>query len=380
MPRCSELVAARPCRRDAIEGQVRCQKCQDKINQRETIAGPIRPGGCCKIMTTGRRCDRLAEENSTICKTHRLTDERVRRQREHIATLEREYQQRAGVIRENALQVPWFDALQMVHLDYRGGNMHRQTFIRLTQMFRAFYPDDETINRLDNVNLALRQTAVLPMEMTEADREIFIQTHVRPAPPPPIGEIGRLAVDKQNVHTKVVSDQTNTGLNKLLSMPIPFDHNTRARVFRAFHVIYAFNDANIKMCTNVEQDINIWYETESCREAGDRLYKRTLDGAWALILTYQDETKKTLIKRLYEECKDSYQMCAEGHICRLINVFSGFDDAFKPVKSLNERIQEALSHISLQNISHADKIELAKKEFDTLGVSEIDRAPWIEAL
>jgi len=380
MPRCSERIATRPCRRDAIEGQERCQKCQDRINTRETLAGPIRPGGCCRIMTTGLRCDRLAEENSTICKTHRVADERTRRMRQQAENLEREYRERATTIRENAHNVAWFDALQMVHLDYRGGGMQRQTFTRLTAMFRVFYQDDPTIARVDIVNAALRQLPVLPMEMLEADRQIFVETHVTPPPPPPIGEIGRLAMDKQNVHTKVVSDQTNTGLNKLLSMPIPADHNTRSRVFRAFHVIYAFNDSNIKTCTNIEQDINIWYETESCREAGDWLYKRVLDGTWALILTYSDETRKALIKRLYEECKDSYQMCAEGHISRLINVFCGFDDAFKPLRSLEERIQDEISSISLQDIPLDDKIELAKKMFDTLGVNEIDRKPWIEAL
>jgi hypothetical protein len=73
-------------------------------------------------------------------------------------------------------------------------------------------------------------------------------------------------------------------------------------------------------------------------------------------------------------------MCAEGHISRLINVFAGFDDAFKGTVSLNERIQEAMSEISLKSISLEEKLALAKDIFTKLGVTEQERAPWLEAL
>jgi len=379
MPRCVALLTTgNQCRREAQEG-VNCTICHNKIRQREETAGPILPGGCCRIKTTGRRCDRLAEANTTVCSSHRLADERRENERRVQQRFTEQLDQTVAVIVENRDTVAWVDALQMIHLDYRGANISRQMFNALCGRIPAIYEGHDDIAYFPRFNAALLQARILPVEMEEADREAFLQRNLQ-APAPPVGELGVLAGDRQNVHTRFVSKQTNEGLDKLLKMTIPADQNTRKSIAKAWMSIYAMKDAYWKPFLDILIDMNIWYETESCRETGDCLYRRALDGAWALIQQTPLETRLQLMKRLYEECRDSYQMCAEGHISRLINVFGGFDDAFKGTVSLNERIQEAMSEISLKSITYEEKLVLAKDLFTKLGVTEQERAPWLEAL
>ena len=383
MPRCPMiLTTGNQCRREAdtVEGGVNCTVCQNKINEREQRAGPILPGGCCRILTNGRRCERVAEQNITVCRTHRLSDERRDRERQEQVLFNEQLEQRMATILANVDTVPWEDALQMIHIEYRGATISRPLYLRIVGRFPNIYRDNPTIVNFQRFQNAIERTQLLPIEMEEADRQAFLQRHLHAEPVQPVGELGVLAGDRQNVHTRFVSKQTNEGLDKLLKMTIPADQNTRKSIAKAWMSIYAMKDAHWKSFLDIIIDMNIWYETESCRETGDWLYRRTLDGTWALIQQSPLETRLQLMKRLYEECRDSYQMCSEGHISRLINVFGGFDDAFKGAVSLNERIQEAMSEISLQSITYEEKLVLAKNLFTKLGVTDQERAPWLEAL
>jgi hypothetical protein len=381
MPRCAALLTnGNQCRRESEGDAVNCVICQRKIDQREANAGPILPGGCCRIKTNGARCDRVAEENSTICLTHRQYDTRRERDRRNAQALQEQVDQRLAHITANRDAVPWIDALQMLHLELRGGTIHRQLFTRIETRISFIYRNAEHIGNFNGFNIALYNARILPVEMDDLEREQFLQRYLHTAAPPPIGELGVLAGDRQNVHTRFVSKQTNEGLEKILKMEIPPDQNTRKVIARAWMAIYALKDAYWKTFLDILTDINIWYETESCRDTGDRLYRRVLDGTWALIQTYDTEKRLSLLKRLYEECRDSYQMCSEGHISRLINVFSGFDDAFKPEQTLEEKLQEAMSGISLKSISLAEKQILAKDLFQKLNVPQEMQSAWIDAL
>jgi hypothetical protein len=331
-------------------------------------------------MTTGRRCARVAERNLTICSYHREADERNERYRRDEIAFNELLEERLRVMTTNRETVTWYVALQMLHIELRGGTITRRLFVRLSTRITFIYRNEQYIDRFDAFNTALTRSHILPIEMAEAERDEFINRNLLREPPAPIGELGNFAADRQNVHTKHVSKQTNEGLEKLLKMTIPPEQNTKKAIARAWMAIYALKDTYWKVYLDVLNDMHIWYETESCRQEGDRLYRRVLDGAWALIQTSKGETKYQLIKRLYEESRDACQMCSEGHITRIANVFCGFDDSFKGDQSIGEKIQEAMSEISLQDISRAAKISLAKNLFVTLGITEEERAPWIDAL
>lgn len=382
MPRCTFILSTRnQCRRESVDGQIYCGICNNKIIERETLAGPVRPGICCRIKTSGQRCDRAVQDaTSTICRTHRQIDERRERERREENEFHEQLEERLGAIRTNQATVHWYIALQMVHLEYRGGIIGRRLWLRISETIPHLYRNAELITNFLRFHNTLITSPILPIEMEENQRDAFLQQHLYQQPLAAIGELGTLAADRQNVHTRHVSKQTNEGLDRLLKIEIPAEQHTKKAIAKAWITIYALKDVYWKTYLDILNDMHTWYETESCRETGDKLYKRVLDGAWALIQHSKGEIKLQLIKRLYEEARDSYQMCSEGHITRIVNVFSGFDDSFKGNQSIGEKIQEAMSEISLQDITHEAKVALAKNLFITLGISEEERAPWIDAL
>jgi hypothetical protein len=380
MPRCTGTIGRQQCRREVEEGQTQCNRCQERLEHREQLAGPIREGGCSRIKTNGGRCDRLAEANTTLCRTHRTLDERWEAQRRTENAFQEQLRLRVDAIEANKDTIAWHDALQMVHLDFRGANISHRLFQVIVTRFTFIYENYPNIAHFNRFHTALTRSDTLPMEMEEAQRNEFLERNLHLPPPPPVGELGVLAGDRQNVHTRFVSSQTNEGMEKLLKMQIPPDQHTRKSIARAWMAIYALKDNYWKIYLDVLNDMNVWYETESCRDPGDRLYRRVLDGAWALIQTSAGEVKLQLIKRLYEESRDSYQMCSEGHISRIINVFSGFDESFKGTADIGEKIQEAMAELSRKEMPLEQKITLAKNLFNTLSIPTFDQAPWLEAL
>jgi len=99
-----------------------------------------------------------------------------------------------------------------------------------------------------------------------------------PAPPAELGEIQRLAADRQNVHTGPVVKHTNAGEEKLLA--VKTDGNAVGlRVLRSF----VQRGGSIQGFMRVANDVEHWYTTRTCRRVGDHLYQRLLEGLWTLI-------------------------------------------------------------------------------------------------
>ena len=204
-----------------------------------------------------------------------------------------------------------------------------------------------------------------------------MQAPPRAGPAHTRGGLGAFARDGQNVHTAVVTNQTNAGLEKLLAIPI----TEGGRSIEALAVIWL----EAGYCTmgtfmEVMSDVMPWYNQPTCRATGDRLYMRVLDGLLALIRSNEDrETRAELYKRLYEECKDSKGMCCDGHINRLVNVMAGFDVTFKPSVSLGEALQSSMAEIAGTDISTEEKIARANVVFLELAVPQELRGAWLEA-
>jgi len=197
-----------------------------------------------------------------------------------------------------------------------------------------------------------------------------------PPPPPPIG-LAALARDGQNVHTRVVTDQTNAATEKLLAVKVPETQQTEKTL-----AIVWLGRIGVSYGTflRTAMDINRWFNTKDCRVADDNLYRKLLRGLVAHITAEtDDERKHELYRRLWEECYESVGMCCEGHISRLCNVLVGFDDAFKPPVPFSELLQNKMAAIAKMNISDDEKVRQAKEFFDEHKVPEEDRVAWLEA-
>ncbi len=186
--------------------------------------------------------------------------------------------------------------------------------------------------------------------------------------PPQPQTIGTIALDPQSVHTAVVSEQTNRTMDILLAEPVSSDCNTLKELPIAFHL-------NRKLYS----DMRRWYKQSTCRGVDDWLYRKALDGLWALIQRKEGEEREELVQRLFEEAKESIGMCCEGHISRLCNVMVGFDDRFAAAVSVGEQLQMRMAAIANEDLATELKVERAVGVFRELAVPEDQWDAWIEA-
>lgn len=184
----------------------------------------------------------------------------------------------------------------------------------------------------------------------------------------PVGDLHAFVLDNQNVHTSVVNAQTDAGLELLLATPVPLSQSTVDEI-RA-----AWSSKPTGEIVRVANDMLRWYQVASCRETGDRLYRRALDGLWA-----RAKNTPELVQRLWEEAVDSVGMCCDGHLSRLCNVMVGFDEAFKPQVSTGELLQQRMAALAAENIDVDLKVERAQVVFEELGIPVHERGAWIEA-
>jgi hypothetical protein len=192
---------------------------------------------------------------------------------------------------------------------------------------------------------------------------------VPPAPAPPVhaGEVGRLAFDPQNVHTREVNGLVNESLDILLSVSEPVNG------FAGYWAMFPLTRENRAMYRDMEK----WYNTQSCRSEDDWLYRRTLDGLWTLIT--RSPFKDELSVRLTQELDESVGVCCDGHIARLCNVMVGFDEAFKTPVSAAEILGDRIGAIAVRELTIEEKVVEAWAAFEELSIDHEARKEWISA-
>jgi hypothetical protein len=195
----------------------------------------------------------------------------------------------------------------------------------------------------------------------------------------PRGNLHLIAMDRQNVHTRAVSQQTNQALDILLAL-----QRQRRRIIRAPEWMAARwlprSYGSWLAVSRTVNDMMQWYNTNTCRTTGDQLYRFTLDGLYLKISSHPSEdTKNELYKRAFEECSESVGLCCDGHISRLCNVLVGFDEAFEPPVPFGEILQNKMAALFALDIPTEEKLAQAIAFFNEYAVSEEERAPWLEA-
>jgi hypothetical protein len=195
-------------------------------------------------------------------------------------------------------------------------------------------------------------------------------------PPQRPRELQALARDAQNVHTQVVTAQTNAATEKLLAAVVPDDQQTEKSMIRAW---LSGVHTGWNRILSTATDVNRWFNTKTCRAPDDMLYRRMLRGLIAMINRTDDEQRTELYKRLWEECHESVGMCCEGHLSRLCNVLVGFDETFQPPVSLGELMQQKMAAISGLDVPEEEKRRQAIQWFDEHAVPEPERVAWLDA-
>lgn len=296
----------------------------------------------CGRMTNIGMCMRPREVGGTVCTHHRMNDEY--------------YAERARVqaIWRRAMDILWEtsdpDAARAVLTDAAIRNEIRQeTF-------------NEQMNRLED------QIAYFTAAHGNPVPQLAVPPHVVAVEP----DLAALSRDAQNVHTRAVNTQTNEGLEMLTSTVVPTEIDTPAELAE----VWAHKHR--RSLESVLTDVRKWYTTSDCRQAGDHLYRKALDGLWVRIKASPYRTELT--QRLWEECAESRNMCCGGHLARLCNVMCGFDDGFKAALPVGELLQERIAAIAKKEMDVHLKVGEAWLVFEELAIPMPERIPWLEAL
>jgi hypothetical protein len=196
---------------------------------------------------------------------------------------------------------------------------------------------------------------------------------------PPEGTLKKLANDKQNVHTGVVNKQIDDANKVLNAITVPKGQRTVDEIHEAWTTNLHITWSQIEP---VYFDMLHWGQQQRIYKAGDQLYRKMLRSLWALIKTYNATNPsiyKELLTRLWEECHESLEMCAHGHISRLTNVMVGFHSAFLSPQSTKEAFQDAIAAIANLDLPLKTKVAQATQLMEIHGIPEDERGPWLDA-
>ena len=249
----------------------------------------------------------------------------------------------------------WFDALDLL---WDGHGPEEFTGFIGQQLDQLMATDDERLEFRNKINMEL---------------EFYFAIHptVGHGPDPPKTELEGLARDGQNVHTGPVNKQTQDGVTALLDTQVAVGQDTLAEI----QGVWQTRPSVVRK--SVLKDMSRWYKTAECRQDGDYLYQRLLDGLWTRIKL--SPHKDDLVQRLWEECFESLKMCCEGHISRLCNVLVGYDESFKAPVSAGEMLQQRIAAIAAEEISIPHKVVKAWEVMEELQIPREARMEWIEA-
>jgi len=194
-------------------------------------------------------------------------------------------------------------------------------------------------------------------------------------------ELGRMAHDSQNVHTRAVNDQTNKNMEILLAIPtedIPKTQSTLFEIKDAWDKIYTVH----KVDAHLYEDMKKWWNQAYCTQQNDYLYRRLLRRLWFMIKTTKsDDLRTELTKRLQQECAEAFGLCCGGHINRLCNVMVGFDERF--VQEVKKGDTTVLQNRFAQIAQIEDDVEKyiqATRVIAEQGLTTEEAAPWLDSL
>ena len=341
--------------------------------------GPVPEGGCPCVVGT-HWCGRALQEGQPICGVH---IQRRDEQAAHVVERRERGRERNRLVDEYMLQVPrpdWRDVVDDVQVRMNlphGAEGRLERMLAYTTARRFFLLTTDPTVRIE---VLMHYWVGEPMEFNLNDI-LGLPPAAPVAPAAPVGVLGGLAADTQSVHREVVVKQTNTNTEILLEASKEAAEDFDPESWVTTWWLLMPNRPTFNIYYRVMQDIHFWYTKKTCKVASDWLYKRVFTGAVFKISAVEDrERRYELAKRLWEECMESVDMCCEGHIGRLANVFVGFDENFKSPASPNEMLQTQLAEIAQLKLRTEVKLAKAKTVMDELGIPEAERAPWLEAL
>lgn len=192
----------------------------------------------------------------------------------------------------------------------------------------------------------------------------------------PRGELQVLALDRQNVHTKIVVEET-LKTTKIIreAAYVPEGYRWSPVGFSAtpYAVTVACQlppDVSVHLLALYSSDVAI-YDIE------EGVYGKVLDSVWQYISA--SPHKEDLCKILKTELIDSVGMCAQGNLSRICNVLTGYLDGIT-VKETTAEILGRLFPPLMEINEKSERLQKAKDILTEHNIPQEEWAVWIEAL
>ena len=356
------------CGNRAQEGHTRCGT-HERFHANRVARYGAFTQGFCQVIESGHWCPNEAILDQSVC-NHHLTKFQQKVQREERARRWREERDAHMTLYEvHQPPLTWQQVMDMV-LARTDINPYQ---MRYEIAFFYFHRHvDPMVRTLDfHHRMAwIRAGRIGPEPEPEPPLHVVVGGTTR--------TLAQIAADRQNVHTTAVTHQTNAAMEKLLQAATQFDSEIPA--FELLTGKWLYMNMGWKDVRAVTDDMVKWYTKPTCRSHNDELYKKALTGVVHLIRTRNSqELRHELYLRAFEECEESIDMCCEGHLSRLCNIFAGFDETFQPPVSVSEQLQNKLGAIALLEISTEEKIQQATQLLNELNIPQEQRAVWLEA-
>jgi len=195
-------------------------------------------------------------------------------------------------------------------------------------------------------------------------------------PEPLRGELHALSLDRQNVHTRIVVEETKKTVDIIRNATyVP-------EGYRWSHTTFSATPYVVSVACQLPPQVSvhllaIYSSNTSIYDIEEGIYGKVLDSVWQYIT--DSPHKNDLCKILGDEIIDSVGMCAQGNLSRICNVLSGYLDGIKVKESTAETLGRMFP--PLMNIHEkTERLEKAKKILMDYDVPQEQWGAWIEPL
>jgi len=184
-------------------------------------------------------------------------------------------------------------------------------------------------------------------------------------------DLRSFALDSESVHRSSTQTMMDINLTLLESFPVESKNSLdefltvleskEAKALPIFHILDKDYDS-----------------LEISLTKGIVRYRDAFDHVWAFIR--RSPHKETLVNRLCEEIEDGQNVCANGKLCRLMNVLEGFHEGLCSPVSPMELFQDKIALVATKNISQTEKQMEVGMLFEEFNVPMEERSAWMDVL
>jgi hypothetical protein len=192
---------------------------------------------------------------------------------------------------------------------------------------------------------------------------------LNPNPVPRARNLGALAMDSQNVHTKEIVNPILENANKLIqkSKQKPKTQDTFKEIIYNCDIS---DEARKQLCL-------MYYSQDSIYNLPAPTYRMTLDGIVMFIHEKSPDIQKDIFTRLSQELEDNIGMCPQGNLSRVINSLAGFMEGVET--EFKETLQDAMARIhKIENLEQ--RLNEGKDILKIKNIPESDWTIWLDAL